>query len=144
MEVAKVYMLQWHDMGQQPFAALMRFRQTNDAVIKRCQRWAESNYKAQSPVSAMANLSGLPERTFVRRFVKATDMTAIDYIHALRLEEAKQMLETGNLPVEAVANEVGYEDTSFFGRLFRRKIGLTPAQYRMRFGSLRRVLRPTR
>ena len=40
-------------------------------------------------------------------------MKAIDYIHALRLEQAKQMLETGLLPVEAVANEVGYEDTSF-------------------------------
>jgi transcriptional regulator GlxA family with amidase domain len=140
MEVAKVYMLQWHDIGQQPFAALMRFRQTNDAVINRCQRWAESNYKTRSPVAAMTDLSGLPERSFVRRFAKATDMKAIDYIHALRLEEAKQMLETGNLPVEAVANEVGYEDTSFFGRLFRRKVGLTPAQYRMRFGSLRRVL----
>jgi AraC-like DNA-binding protein len=53
---------------------------------------------------------------------------------------SKQMLETGDLPVEAIANEVGYEDTSFFGRLFRRKVGLTPAQYRLRFGSLRRAL----
>jgi transcriptional regulator GlxA family with amidase domain len=44
------------------------------------------------------------------------------------------------LPVEAVANDVGYEDTSFFGRLFRRKTGLTPAHYRLRFGSLNRTL----
>lgn len=34
-EVAKVYMLQWHDMGQQPYASLMTFRQSNDAVINR-------------------------------------------------------------------------------------------------------------
>ena len=53
IEVAKVYMLQWHDMGQQPFASLMRFRQTSDAVINRCQEWAEFNYKTQSPVAAM-------------------------------------------------------------------------------------------
>jgi AraC-like DNA-binding protein len=39
-----------------------------------------------------------------------------------------------------VANEVGYEDASFFGRLFRRKVGLTPAQYRIRFSALRRAL----
>lgn len=50
------------------------------------------------------------------------------------------MLATTEQPVEAVANEVGYEDSSFFGRLFRRKVGLTPAQYRKRFGSLRRAL----
>jgi transcriptional regulator GlxA family with amidase domain len=42
--------------------------------------------------------------------------------------------------VEAVAVQVGYEDASFFGRLFRRKVGLTPAQYRKRFRSLRKVL----
>ena len=46
----------------------------------------------------MTDLSGLPERSFVRRFAKATDMKAIDYIHALRLEEAKQMLETAICP----------------------------------------------
>ena len=64
----------------------------------------------------------------------------MEYIHTLRLEEAKQMLEAGDLPVEAVANEVGYEDASFFGRLFRRKVGLTPAQYRKRFRGLRQAL----
>ena len=67
-------------------------------------------------------------------------MTPLDYVHALRLEEAKQMLETTDLPFEAIANEIGYEDTSFIGRLFRRKVGLTPAHYRLRFGSLRRAL----
>ena len=50
------------------------------------------------------------------------------------------MLETTDLPIEAIANEAGYEDASFFGRLFRRKTGLTPAHYRLRFGSLRQAL----
>lgn len=140
MEVAKVYMLQWHDMGQQPFASLLRLRQTSDAVINRCQEWLGRNYKTSSPVAAMTGLSGLPERSFGRRFAKATGLTALDYAHALRLEEAKQMLETGDLAIEAIANEVGYEDASFFSRLFRRRIGLTPAQYRLRFGSLHRAL----
>ena len=84
------------------------------------------NYAARAPVAAMASLSGLPERSFVRRFMRATGMKPLDYAHAIRLEEAKQMLETTELPVEGIANEVGYEDTSFFGRLFRRKTGLTP------------------
>jgi transcriptional regulator GlxA family with amidase domain len=140
IEVARVYMLQWHDLGQQPFAALMYFRQTQDAIINKCQEWVALNYRVPSPVAAMIEVSGLAERTFMRRFAESTGMTPLDYVHAHRLEEAKQMLETGDLPVEAIANEVGYEDTSFFGRLFRRKIGLTPAQYRLRFGSLRRVL----
>jgi transcriptional regulator GlxA family with amidase domain len=88
----------------------------------------------------MTKLSGLPDRTFIRRFVNATGMSPLDYVHALRLEEAKQILETEDLSIEAIAEQVGYQDTSFFGRLFRRKVGLTPAQYRLRFGSLRRAL----
>jgi transcriptional regulator GlxA family with amidase domain len=141
IEVAKVYMLQWHDLGQRPFAALMSFRQTDDAVINRCQEWVADNYRQPSPVAAMTEVSQLPERTFVRRFRDATGMTPLDYVQAMRLEEAKQMLETGDLSVEAIANEVGYEDASFFGRMFRRKVGLTPAQYRLRFGALRKAIR---
>jgi transcriptional regulator GlxA family with amidase domain len=50
------------------------------------------------------------------------------------------MLESGDQPVEAIANEVGYEDAGFFSRLFRRNVNLTPAQYRKRFGSMRKAL----
>jgi transcriptional regulator GlxA family with amidase domain len=53
------------------------------------------------------------------------------------------MLETADLSIEAIANEAGYEDTSFFGRLFRRETGMTPAHYRLRFSSLRRALKQT-
>jgi transcriptional regulator GlxA family with amidase domain len=141
IEVAKTYMLQWHELGQQPFAALASFRQGDDAVINKCQVWVAGNYRTPSPTAAMAKLSGLAERTFIRRFSQATGMTPLDYVHALRLEEAKQMLETTELSVEAIANEVGYEDTSFFGRLFRRKVGIAPGRYRLRFGALRRAVR---
>jgi transcriptional regulator GlxA family with amidase domain len=143
MQVAKVYMLQWHDLGQQPFASLMSLRQSTDAVINKCQAWLAMNYKTRTPVASMVALSGLPKRSFIRRFTKAAGMTPLNYVHALRLEEAKQMLETTDLSIEAIANEAGYEDTSFFGRLFRRETGMTPAHYRLRFGSLRRALKQT-
>jgi transcriptional regulator GlxA family with amidase domain len=77
---------------------------------------------------------------FIRRFAKATGVSPLDYIHALRLEEAKQMLETQDMPVEAVAFEVGYQDNGFFGRMFRRRVGMTPGQYRRRWGNLRTLL----
>ncbi len=142
-EVARVYMLQWHDLGQQPFAALLNFRRSADEVVNRCQEWAALNYGTRAPVAAMITLFRLPARSFMRRFSLATGMTPLDYVHALRLEEAKQMLETEEIPVEAIANEVGYEDPSFFSRLFRRKVGLTPMLYRRRFGSLSRAVRRT-
>ena len=67
-------------------------------------------------------------------------MSPLEYVHTLRLEEAKQMLEAGDQSIEAIANEIGYEDAGFFSRPFRREVRLTPAQYRKRFGSMRRAL----
>jgi transcriptional regulator GlxA family with amidase domain len=143
MQVARINLIDWHEIGQQPFARLARTRQVEDAVIARCQVWIAEHYQEANPVRNMARLSGLAERTFTRRFHKATGMPPLEYVHALRLEEAKQMLESGDEPVEAIALQVGYEDAGYFGRLFRRKVQLTPAQYRKRFGALRRSLLST-
>ena len=140
MQTARVNLIDWHDIGQQPYARLARSRQVEDAEIARCQTWIAHHYEESAPVAAMVRLSGLPERSFKRRFQQATGMSPLEYVHTLRLEEAKQMLESGDAPVEAIANEVGYEDAGFFSRLFRRQVSLTPAQYRKRFGAMRRAL----
>ena len=140
MQVARVNLIDWHHIGQQPFARLASTRQVEDARIGRCQVWIAEHYAEPNPVSAMIGLSGLAGRTFKRRFRRATGMAPLEYVHALRLEEAKQMLETGDAPIEAIANDVGYEDAGYFSRLFRRQVGLTPGQYRRRFGVLRQAL----
>lgn len=141
MAVARLQLIDWHHVGQQPFARLARSRQTEaDAVIGRCQTWIAEHYAEPSPVTAMLRLSGLAESSFKRRFRQATGMPPLEYVHTLRLEEAKQMLESGDQPIEAIANEAGYEDAGFFSRLFRRKVNMTPAQYRKRFRSLRKML----
>jgi transcriptional regulator GlxA family with amidase domain len=139
-QVARTYLLDWRDDGQLPFASLLVAKQVEDALIRRCQKWAALNYQNPSPAAAMMRLVDLPERSFVRRFKKATGMSPIEYVHRLRLEEAKQMLEAGDDSIDAVAAEVGYQDPRFLERLFHRYVGLTPAQYRRRFGGLSRAL----
>ena len=140
MQVARVNLIDWHEAGQQPVSRLATTRQVEDAVITDCQAWIAYHYQERNPVANMVRRSGLPERTFKRRFRQATGMAPLAYVHALRLEEAKHMLEATDIPVEAIAHEVGYEDAGYFCRLFRRQVTLTPAQYRRRFGGLRRTL----
>lgn len=140
MELARINLLDWNPTSPIAYASLTPGAQAADPVVLRCQRWAAQNYQVEAPVRQMALLSGLPERTFKRRFAQATGMSPLEYVHTLRLEEAKQMLEAGDDPIEAIAWEVGYQDTSFFARLFRRRVSLTPAQYRRRFGGLKRRL----
>jgi transcriptional regulator GlxA family with amidase domain len=140
MQVARINLIDWHAIGQQPFARLARSRQVEDAVIAQCQTWIAEHYREPSPVAALVRLSGLPERSFKRRFQQATGMAPLEYVHTMRLEEAKQMLETSDQPIEAIANEVGYEDAGFFSRLFKRQVTLTPAAYRKRFAGMRQAL----
>jgi len=140
MQVARINLIDWHHVGQQPFARVASTRQVEDAVIGRCQAWIADHYAHAAPVAGMASHSGLAERSFQRRFKLATGMTPMAYVQTLRIEEAKHLLETTGDALEAIANEVGYDDAAFFGRLFRRSVNLTPAQYRRRFGGLRAAL----
>jgi transcriptional regulator GlxA family with amidase domain len=141
MRVARSWLIDWHREGQLPFASLARAAQTRDGMIADMQEWIADNYGHPAPVGKMVELSGLPARTFKRRFKEATGLPPLDYVHSIRLEEAKQMLETTDRPIEQVAAEVGYEDSSFFRRLFRRKVGLTPHAYRQRAPGVRLTVR---
>lgn len=136
LQTAKIFLLAGHEDGQLPFAAMGRLVQKKDAVIAQCQAWIAENYACANPVAAMAERSGLTQRTFARRFRSATGYLPIDYVHTLRVEEAKQIIEMESGSLDQVGYKVGYEDPTFFRRLFKRKAGLTPAAYRRKFAGI--------
>jgi transcriptional regulator GlxA family with amidase domain len=133
VRTAKVYLLSGHEDGQLPFAAMNRRIQKDDAVIAECQKWIADNYDISDPVAAMAERSQLLPRTFARRFRAATGYLPMDYVHALRIEEAKQLIETDSGNIDEIALQVGYGDPTFFRRLFKRTVALTPTAYRRKF-----------
>jgi transcriptional regulator GlxA family with amidase domain len=136
VHTAKIFLLSTHEDGQLPFAAMTQGRDPGDKVIAECQGWIAENYAAANPVHQMIERSGLNPRTFARRFRTATGYQPIDYVQALRVEEAKQILETGEAGIDEVAEAVGYQDPASFRRVFKRKAGLTPAAYRKKFAGL--------
>ncbi len=140
MRVARINLFNLDETSPLAYASLLRSA-TSDPLIERCQAWAAHHYRSAAPVAKMSSLSGLSQRTFQRRFYAATGMSPLDYVHMLRLEEAKQMLESTTLSVEAIAREVGYQDVGFFSRLFKRKVSLSAVQYRNRFFALGSRLR---
>jgi transcriptional regulator GlxA family with amidase domain len=133
IRLSKLFLYQWHREGQLPYSRMMQNVAHDDAVIREQQVWIAENYARPNLVAEIVARSGMPESTFIRHFKAATGYTPIAYIQALQIEEAKQMLETGNASVEEVAAEVGYEDVGSFRRLFRRLTGVTPGDYRRKF-----------
>lgn len=143
LRAAKLHLLEWHDAGQLPFAALACGLRHDDRVVAECQRRLADSYADARPVAAMAATSGLSPRSLHRRFKRATGQAPIAYVQALRIEEAKQLLETTTMAVDDIAAEVGYEEPASFRRLFRRHVGLSPSDYRRRFQPLFRLARST-
>jgi transcriptional regulator GlxA family with amidase domain len=141
VETAKIFLLPTHPEGQLPYAAFTGPVAARDAVIGECQSWIAGHYPLHNPVERMAARSGLSLRTFARRFRAATGYAPIDYVQALRVEEAKQLLETADTGIDEIGAAVGYADPASFRRIFKRKAGVTPAAYRRRF---RAVGRPAR
>ncbi|WP_106206193.1 GlxA family transcriptional regulator [Aliiruegeria haliotis] len=131
--IAKIFLFGDRSQGQLPFAAMVRPRQHEDATIAVCQQWIAEHYETANPVAEMTARSGLTERTFKRRFRTATGYTPIDYVQSLRVEEAKHLLETTDTSVDDVSEQVGYEDSGSFRRLFKRQVGIPPQQYRQRY-----------
>ncbi len=136
LRIAKVYLLKLHVEGQLPYQALVRHTPTADAAVRAALTHLEQHFRDQGALAGAVSEAGIAERTLKRRFRSATGSTLIEHLQALRVEEAKRLLEAGGLPVDEVSHEVGYEDASFFRRLFRRLVGLNPSDYRRMFAGL--------
>lgn len=133
IRISKLFLYQWHREGALPYASMIQNVHHGDTAILRCQDWLAQNYERPDIVAELVSRSGLPKRTFDRRFRAATGYSPLAYIQALRIEEAKQMLETGSQQVDRIARQVGYEDLASFRRLFLRLSGMTPGDYRRKF-----------
>lgn len=133
MRIAKVYLLKWHGEGQLPYAALVRRDPHADAVVRACENWLAEHFREHDALEQTVRHSGIPERTLKRRFKQATGTTLIERLQNERIEYAKGLLESGAMPVDEISVEAGYEDASFFRRLFKRRTGLSPSQYRRMF-----------
>ena len=133
LRIAKVYLLKWHGEGQLPYATLVRRNPHADSVVRSCEQWLGEHFREAGTIKQVVERASIPERTLKRRFKAATGSTLIDYLQNLRVEEAKRLLESGQKPVDEISVDVSYEDPSFFRRLFKRRTGLTPSQYRRMF-----------
>jgi len=139
MRIAKVYLLKWHDEGQLPYEPLVRQQPHSDAAVRGCEDWLREHFREPGAVARVVAHARMPERTLKRRFKTATGLALIDYLQNLRIEEAKRLLECSDRAVDEISYEIGYEDPSFFRRLFKRRTGVAPVQYRRIFKPIHRA-----
>lgn len=104
-----------------------------DTVILNVQHWLHGTDSRGLNLQMMAERAGLGERTFLRRFQKATGINPTEYSQRLRVAKSRDLLEQSNLSIEQIAWASGYEDANAFRKIFRKIVGVSPGEYRMRF-----------
>jgi len=119
---------------QASFSAPLLHQQHQDEKIRNVQEYMQEYFGADFNMDELAQRSGMSTRNFTRRFKQATGQTPLNYLHELRINCAKALLETDFKSVQQVCVEVGYEDVPFFRRIFKRCTGVTPSEYKQRFG----------
>lgn len=101
-----------------------------DEVVIEAQMWINDNLGTATRIADLAARLGIGVRTFERRFRAATGMSPRAFWQQQRIVLAKELLLKTNLSVGDIAWRVGYEDASYFTRLFQREMLLTPSDYR--------------
>ena len=87
-------------------------------------------------VASLAGRAAMSERTFARRFTAETGTTPHKWLTQQRVLAARTLLEASDLPVEQIADRVGFNSAVVLRDHFRRATGLSPQAYRRRFGEL--------
>jgi len=135
-QVAKTQIIDSKRGSQNSYTNVTLHKPHSDHVIKQVQEYIEENFQHSLQVSSLAAMVNITPRTLNRRFQSCVAMRPIEYIQAVRIEQAKRLLELGDVSIKSLADQVGYDDISSFTRLFKRATELTPKEYQDKFSRL--------
>jgi len=133
VQTAKALVIERKRQSQEPYTSLQGRKLHQDRTILAVQEWLEANLHQKIPVDRLGDRYGMSPRNFKRRFKQATGETPLVYLQSLRVEAGKRYLESTRLSIEQVTQRVGYQDSGFFVKLFKRRTGLSPLNYRNRY-----------
>lgn len=106
-----------------------------DDVIEKIQVYMQRNYQKNLTQDFIASLFYLNRSYLSTLFKQKAGMKFIDYLNDIRIEKSKELLSGSNRKMYQISKAVGYDNPKYFFRIFKKKTGLTPEQYRLRFSN---------
>ena len=132
---AKLMLVERRRGSQSPFLVPHAPPGQADSEIERATRYLRQHAGKRLAIAGVCRTLAVSERTLARRFKASLGMSPLNYLQSQRIARARQLLESSQLPLERIVEQCGYEDTSSFRKLFARQVGMTPREYRQRFGN---------
>ena len=120
--------------GQSQFSpALERQKLDRSDTFDGLHRWIAGNLRGDLRIERLAEQVNMSTRTFQRLYSKTTGTTPAKAVETLRMEGAREMLETTAIAIKVVAERCGFGDIERMRRAFVRSLGVSPSEYRQRF-----------
>jgi transcriptional regulator GlxA family with amidase domain len=133
---SKVFAVEFGRKSQSPFIMFNGQKGHEDEHVKKAQEFIEANVSDRISVEDLALKFAIGKRNFERRFKKATNNTPVEYMQRVKIEAAKKSFETSRKNVNEVMYDVGYSDTKAFRTVFKKITGLSPIDYRNKYGKV--------
>ena len=124
--------------GQSQFSVHLSSQMTTHPTIRQLQGWIMEHLADALSVPLLAARLAMSERNFTRVFQRETGSSPTDFIETARFEVARRLLEENVSSLKQVAAQAGLHGEERLRRLFHKKLGITPRDYRERFSSTSR------
>ena len=111
-------------------SALLRRASDADDIIARVTAYIQANFRENIDRDDVAAVAYITPNYLSKQFRSKMGMNLREYINQIRVEEAKRLLLSTNLPVSEVAGLAGYENISYFSTVFRKRTGMSPVDWR--------------
>ena len=102
------------------------------SALRKAERYIWTHYTRKLTLREIADASGLSAPYFSTVFKEEMGENLSNYLNRLRVEKAAAMLVTTDLPISNIAKNCGFEDQSWFSKIFKNNTGFTPGKYRER------------
>ena len=119
--------------GAAQFSARMMAKPTEQADLRSVLDSIAEDPAGDHRLAALSERAGFSERHLARLFKRELGQTPARYVESVRLEAARDMLQTSDAPLEMIARQSGLSSAETLRRAFAREVGVTPHAYRQRF-----------
>jgi len=137
LKVAK-YLLAYLERpgGQSQFGPLLDRQAHGDAHVQAVRDYVISHLQHPHTLASLAERVHMSPRNLTRLFSKQTGVTPMAFVNDARIDAARELLETTDLPVSTVAHRCGVDSADNLRRIFGKRLGLSPLEYRQRFQAM--------
>lgn len=106
---------------------LKHFSPTKLHLVKSMQQYLIEHYREAVTIEALSNITNRTPNYVTNTFKEITGMTPITYMHHLRMQAACELMRTTQLTIREISDYLGYNDQSYFNRMFKKMMGYPPS-----------------